>query len=517
MIKAVLYGRYSSHAQNDASIEQQFQECRKYAKDNDIQIVDEYADRHLSGTSDKRPEFQRMIRDSAKGHFQLVICWKVDRFARNRYDAAIYKVRLKNNGVKVLYAKEAIPEGPEGILLESILEGSAEYYSANLAQNVKRGMMDNAKQCRVNGGVVPTGYMRGKDGKYAINPKEAPIVREAFELYDSGIPVKKIIVMLNNKGYRTRNGKAFTKNSLSTILKNERYTGVYIFGSVRVENGMPVIISKELFDRVQARIARNNRAPATAKAAENYILTGKLFCGHCGESMTGESGTGKHKTTYRYYKCRTQKHRLGNCDKKTVRKDYIEQLVMELTAGVVLTPEIIDLIAKAAVAIQQKEQDNSPLEALQHQLKETEKALANLLTAIEAGIITATTRERMMELEDRKTQLLLEIEQEQIEKPQVSYEQIVYYLQHMKNSNTKEKLVDIFVSKIYLYDDSLKIIYRYTQDNYDSVEIPMDTDGISVDIGGKICSDLSDNRPPMHYNSNTLRITENCVILMYEL
>lgn len=212
--------------------------------------------------------------------------------------------------------------------------------------------------------------------------------------------------------------------------------------------------------------------------------------------MTGESGTGKSGTTYRYYKCRTQKNRLGKCDKKTVRKDYIEQLVMELTANIVLTPEIIDLIAKAAVDIQQKEQNNSPLEALQHQLKETEKALANLLTAIEAGIITPTTKERMMELEDRKTQLILEIEQEQIEKPLISYEQIVYYLQHMKNSNTKEKLVDIFVSKIYLYDDSLKIIYRYTQDNYDSVEIPVDTNGISVDIGGKIQSNLSDNCPP---------------------
>ena len=212
--------------------------------------------------------------------------------------------------------------------------------------------------------------------------------------------------------------------------------------------------------------------------------------------MTGESGTGKSGTTYRYYKCRTQKNRLGKCSKKPVRKDYIEELVMELTANIVLTPEIIDLIAKAAVAIQQKEQDNSPLEALRHQLKETEKALANLLSAIEAGIITPTTKERMLELEDRKTQLILEIEQEQIEKPQVSYEQIVYYLQHMKNSNTKEKLVDIFVSKIYLYDDSLKIIYRYTQDNYDSVEIPVDTNGISVDIGGKICSVLPDNYPP---------------------
>lgn len=517
MLKAVLYGRYSSHAQNDASIEQQFQECRKFAKDNDIQIVAEYADRHLSGTTDKRPEFQRMIRDSAKGHFQIVICWKVDRFARNRYDAAIYKVRLKNNGVKVMYAKEAIPDGPEGILLESILEGSAEYYSANLAQNVKRGMMDNAKQCRVNGGVVPTGYMRGADGKYAINPKEATIVRESFELYDSGMPVKKIITLFNNKGYRTRSGKAFTKNSLSTILKNERYTGVYIFGSVRIENGMPVIISKELFDRVQARIARNNRAPAAAKAEESYLLTGKLFCGHCGEAMTGESGTGKSGNTYRYYKCRTRKNRLGNCSKKPVRKDYIEELVMELTANIVLTPEIISMIAKTAVEIQQREQNNGPLEALRHQLKETERALANLLAAIEAGIITPTTRERMMELEDRKTQLILEIEREQIEKPLVSYDQIVYYLQHMKNSKTKEKLIDIFVSKIYLYDNSVRVVYRYAGDNCNSVDIPVDNEGIGIDIGGKISSVLSDNCPPLCYNSNTLRITDKCIILTYEL
>ena len=130
--RAAIYGRYSSHLQKDTSIEQQFTEIRKYCRDNDIYIVSEYADRGISGTTDERPEFQRMIKDSAKGKFNFVVVWKVDRFARNRYDSAMYKAKLKKNGIKVLYAKEAIPDGPEGILLESILESSAQNANTTL-------------------------------------------------------------------------------------------------------------------------------------------------------------------------------------------------------------------------------------------------------------------------------------------------------------------------------------------------------------------------------------------------
>lgn len=176
-MKAVLYGRYSSHNQKDASIEQQFRECREYCAKNNIKIIGEYADRALSGTTDKRPEFQHMIREAAKQRFDVIVTWKVDRFARNREDAAIYKGRLRKFGIRVLYAAEPIPDDPTGILLEAMLEGSAEYYSANLAQNIKRGMKDNALNAKVNA-MACLGYQKGADGRYEIEPGEAAVVRE---------------------------------------------------------------------------------------------------------------------------------------------------------------------------------------------------------------------------------------------------------------------------------------------------------------------------------------------------
>lgn len=122
-MKAVIYARYSSDNQREESIDGQLRECMEYAKFNDIDVVNSYIDRALSAKTDNRPNFQRMIKDSYKGLFDVALVWKLDRFARNRYDSAHYKTILKRNGVRVLSAKETISEGAEGILLESMLEG----------------------------------------------------------------------------------------------------------------------------------------------------------------------------------------------------------------------------------------------------------------------------------------------------------------------------------------------------------------------------------------------------------
>lgn len=135
----VIYARYSSDNQREESIEGQLRECKAFAEKNDIQIVGTYIDRALSAKTDNRPDFQRMVKDSEKGLFDTVIVWKLDRFARNRYDSAHYKALLRKNGVKVISATEIIADTAEGILLESLLEGMAEYYSADLAEKVIRG------------------------------------------------------------------------------------------------------------------------------------------------------------------------------------------------------------------------------------------------------------------------------------------------------------------------------------------------------------------------------------------
>lgn len=514
-MKAVLYGRYSSHSQKDASIEQQFRECREFAERNDIQIIGEYADHALTGKTDKRPEFQRMIRDSARGRFQYVITWKVDRFARNRYDAATYKARLKKHGVKVLYAKESIPDGPEGILLESVLEGSAEYYSANLSQNIKRGMLDNARECKSNGSRV-IGYRVGPDQRFEIDPETAPIVRRIFEQYDAGTTQKVIVEDLNAKGFKTLRGKPFNKNSLTRILKNEKYIGIYEYADVRIEGGIPQIIEKELFDSVQSKLNRNKRAPAHRWDIADYLLTGKLFCGHCGAAMVGRAGTGKSGRKYNYYACVGRTRRKA-CDKKPVAKDRIEELVVRITVDQVLLDSVIEQIATAAVALQEQERDQSVLRGMEAKLRETEKAITNIIAAIEQGIITPSTKSRLMELEDDKASLEAEIENEKLEKPMISKEQLVTAMKAMRSGDvTSEKfqsrIIDTFISAIYLYDDRLVITYNFSGENnkvsLENVNSKLENLNELNDLE---CSPLDSSAPP-----NEIKPCQEAGLILYE-
>ena len=158
----VIYARYSSDNQREESIEGQLRECQAFAKKNDITLLEPYIDRALSAKTDNRPNFQKMIKDSASKKFDIVIVWKLDRFSRDHYDSAHYKHLLKKNGVKVISAKENISDGPEGIILESMLEGYAEYYSAELSMKIQRGQKENALKCKNNGGGTPLGYTIGK-------------------------------------------------------------------------------------------------------------------------------------------------------------------------------------------------------------------------------------------------------------------------------------------------------------------------------------------------------------------
>ena len=474
--RAAIYGRYSSHTQKDTSIEQQFLEIRKYCKDNNIHIVAEYADRGISGTTDERPEFQRMMKDSARGKFNILVVWKVDRFARNRYDSAMYKARLKKNGVKVQYAKEYIPDGPEGILLESILEGSAEYYSANLAQNIRRGMEANARECKITNGAIPLGYRKGPDLRYEIDPVGADVVRRIFRLYTEGVSTIDICATLNNMGHKTKLGKPFGKNSLRTILSNERYTGVYIYRETRIEGGVPAIVDKETFAKAQNMLRFHANSPAASMDIQ-YLLTGKLFCGHCKEPMIGMSGTGKSGNKFAYYACANKRRGDKTCDKKNVRKEDIEYAVVERTLEYVLTDEAIEKIADAAVKLQEAERDTSVVEGLKAQLKEKDTALNNIMKAIEAGIFNSTTAARMQQLEAEKADLLNLIADAEIELPMISRDDIKYTLEKMRYGNPedeafRERIIDIFVTSVYLYDDNrLKIIYNYNNQTAET-ELP---------------------------------------------
>lgn len=300
-MKAVIYARFSSDRQREESIEGQIRECEEYAERNNITVLGSYVDRALSAKTDNRPDFQRMIKDSAKGLFDVVLVWKLDRFARNRYDSAHYKSILKKNGVKVVSAKEAIAEDSTDILLESLSEGYAEFYSVELSEKIHRGQKENALKGLNNGGGIPLGYVLGSDQRLQVDPLTAPLVVEIFTRYAEGETVRAIVESLNKRGLRTRRKKPFSMNSFNRILKNRKYIGEYQYQDVTIPGGIPAIVPQELFDRVQVKMEKNKRAPAISKAEETYLPTTKLFCGKCGRLMVGESGTSHTGKKHHYY------------------------------------------------------------------------------------------------------------------------------------------------------------------------------------------------------------------------
>ncbi len=462
-MNAVIYARYSSDNQREESIEGQLRECQEYADCHGLTIIGSYIDRAYSAKTDNRPEFQRMINESAKRLFEVVLVWKLDRFARSRSDSAINKFILKKNGVKVISAKEYISDGPEGIILEAMLEGYAEYYSAELSQKILRGLTENALKGKYNGGGLPLGYSTDSEQHYQIDPLTAPIVHEIFTRYADGETVAQITTSLNTRGLVSSRKKAFNKNSLHSMLKNRRYIGEYKYKDVVHPDTIPPIISKELFALVQEQLEKNKKAPAKKKAIVEYLLTTKLFCGKCGAFMVGESGTSGTGRMYHYYKCVNVK-REKTCDKKAIKKDFIEKFVVSETKRIVFQDDMIDRLANAIVEFQKKENTTLPL--LQKQLREAEKGIENMLDAIQQGVITSSTKQRLDDLETRKEELEIAITQEKMQKPKLSKEQIVFWINRFKDGDINDvkyqrSVIDVFVNSVYVYDNKLVLMYNY--------------------------------------------------------
>ena len=194
---AVIYARYSSDNQREESIEGQIRECTAYAEKNGITVVKHYIDRALSAKTDNRPDFQQMIKDSEKRLFDIVLVWKLDRFARNRYDSAHYEYQLERNHVKLVSATEPISDSPAGIMVKSMLTGMAEYYSAELSEKVVRGMTENVLKGKYNGGTIPIGFKVDEEKFFQIDPLKAPFVVEAFQRYNDGATMKELMNWLN--------------------------------------------------------------------------------------------------------------------------------------------------------------------------------------------------------------------------------------------------------------------------------------------------------------------------------
>ena len=460
---AVIYARYSSDNQREESIEGQIRECTAYAEKNGITIVKHYIDRAISAKTDNRPEFQQMIKDSEKRLFDIVLVWKLDRFARNRYDSAHYEYQLERNHVKLVSATEPISDGPAGIMVKSMLTGMAEYYSAELSEKVVRGMTENVLKGKYNGGTIPIGYTVDEEKFFQIDPLKAPFVVEAFQRYNDGATMKELMNWLNDSGVTTNRNQKFTYNSIQTLLTNRRYIGENRFKDIVMPDSIPVIIEKELFDSVQDKIAKNRRAPARHKAEDDYLLTTKLFCGMCGAMMFGECGTSRNKNVHHYYKCANAK-RTKTCKKKTVRKEWLEDLVVNETMKMIRDDDCIQSIVDAVMILQ--EQENTVLPLLEKQMKDIERGIENLLNAIQEGILTSSTKGRLEKLEAQQKELEIRIAEEKLAKPKVSADFVKFWLTNFRKldpnvKSHRETLINTFVNAVYLFDEKVLITFNY--------------------------------------------------------
>lgn len=344
--RAALYARFSTEMQRMESIDAQLRAMREYCKKKGWEIAEEYVDEAVSATTDRRPSFQRMIADSAKKQFEIVLVHKLDRFSRSRYDSANYKFLLRKNGVRVCSVLEQLDDSPESVILEGLLESMAEYYSLNLARSVLSGMKENALQCRSNGGMPPLGYDLDEHGQLVINESEAMIVRIIYEMYINGYGTKQIAAFLNAESYRTKMGKPFTNLSFNDILMNEKYTGVFVYNKVRckdrnrqrtnkrkpkeevirIEEGCPAIITKEVFERAQAVRKQNQKSAGRYNGKAFYLCSGIIVCGCCRKHMQGSKRYGAKP--FSEYVCVTPKAQCSNI--KEVSRDKIDRYAEDL-------------------------------------------------------------------------------------------------------------------------------------------------------------------------------------------
>ncbi len=474
----VIYARYSSHAQKDISIEQQVEKDQELADSYGIKISEVYADRAVTGKTDKRPQFQRMLQDAANKKFSYVLAWKSNRIGRDMMEALINEAKLAEFGVRILYVEEDFDDSAAGRFAARSMMNVNQFYSENMAEDIRRGLQSNASNCMVTNGSLPFGYKHDENLKYVTDPPKDDIVREIFQRVASGEPFVDIGNDLNQRGVRTSHGNEWNKNSFHRMLKNERYRGVYIYGDIRVEGGVPRIVSDELFFKVQEVLKMKKNPQGRHRVNGDYILTGKLFCGECGKPMVGISGTGKNGTLHYYYACRGKITKQG-CKKHSIRRDLIELEVAKAIKNYVLQEKTMNWIADLVEKYQKENKDAPELEILQSRLEEVTKSIKNIMKAIEEGIFTSTTKDRLEELEAEKKEISANLLLFKASHKEITRDQIYGWLDGYRNCNIEDKKVQAdlfrtFLSAVYLYDDSrVKIVFGMGSPTEQSVSLEL--------------------------------------------
>ena len=461
--KGVIYARFSSHNQKEESIEQQVEECTEFAQANNIQIIEVYADKAVSGRTDKRNAFQRMMKDAEKKKFDVIIAYKSNRIARNMLNALQYEEKLSKLGIETFYAKEEYGNTPSGRFALRMMMSMNQFYSENLAEDIKRGLKDNAQKGKVNGS-LPLGYKKGEDGRFAVDEEKAALVREIYRRTKDGEKFQDIASDLNARGIKTKTGGAWNKGSFHRMLTNETYTGVYRHSGIVLRDAVPVIISKDEFDDMQELLHTKRNPIGRHRDNMDYLLTGKIFCGLCGSPMVGTSATSHTGDKHFYYACKGRQKK--SCTKENVRKDFIEGEVCRITKEEFLTDEVIQWVAKAFMELQNEAQKDSDLPILREQLASSEKALKNLVKALSDGLTSRTVSQEVERLEGEIERLKRQIQKEE-EKPRVTEDEVVFVLESFRNGDLddpkyRQFIIGSFVEKVILWDDQIEVDYYPT-------------------------------------------------------
>ncbi len=484
MKNCVIYARFSSHGQNEQSIEAQVRICTECAESKGLEVVNLYTDKARTGTNDARPAFQKMISDAQLGTFQYIIVYMFDRFARNRRDSILYKEMLKEKyGIKVISALEPIADDEGGEFYEMFLDWNAEKYSKRLSKRVKDGLDISVANGTFCGGFIIYGYklelepVPGKQGKFikriVLDEEESKVMKYVFEQFDKGIGKKQIAQELNAQGVRFK-GKPITGKTFDHYLTNPKYTGEFYFGERLCTNMYPAIIDKETFERVQKRLSDNRYVLGGKETAkiEPYLLTGKLFCGHCGSEMVSGGGRSKTGKKYYYYECKNRKKKL--CKKRLEHKDTLENAVVS-SILLYLSDEVHQqTIISDLMKHYESRTDEKELKSIRKRIADVqEKADAAATAFIEAKspLLKQRIEVQMQEyevllsdLEKLKTKLTIERGRQLTEKDFEAFVKLIIQ-GNVDDFEFRRQLIDTLVYKVYVCDDHTYIYFNFKGGN----------------------------------------------------
>lgn len=469
MNNAVIYPRYSSHGQNEMTIEGQVRICREFAESQGYNVVNVYPEKARTGTNDSRPAFQKMIKDAASGQFQYIIVYMFDRFARNRHDSILYKEMLKRDyGIKVISATQPISDDEGGEFYEMFLEWNDEKYSKRLSKRIRNGLDTSVANGTFTGSHLLYGYKlvdtdrKGKKGtihKVEIDEEQAETVRYIFTEYAKGTGKVEIAKALNAQGKRVK-GKQFTIRTFEKWLTNAKYTGEFYFGERLCTTIYPQIIDKLTFAEVQKRLASNKILAGANSAVETYLLTGKAFCGRCGTAMVSDGGTSRNGTKHYYYACKKRKK--GECDKARENKDTLEQRVTQQVYDFLSDRKNAEKAAKDTIVYYERRTGDNGLKSLETRIAQAQAQVEDLTNAfIEAKspLLRAGIEKKMQEyevlladLQTNKSQILLERGRS------LTANDILTFIADLLKGDPadkeyQKKIIDNLVFTVYVYDD----------------------------------------------------------------